>query len=103
MTNTRLLKVIGLDDPDPGRTVFHARFLVSLQVTGRFFSELIPSPLGPQNCGQFPASATLDRVAMLAIVFRKCNFIVIFTMCASSLTRLFSRLNGETVIFETPH
>src|SRR6516162_3971418 len=46
--------VIGLELPGPGNSVFQARFLSALHLTGRSFSLDVPSPSGPRNCGQSP-------------------------------------------------
>src|SRR5687768_11198340 len=35
-----------------GSAIFHAMFSVGLHLTGRFFSELTPSPDGPRHAGQ---------------------------------------------------
>ena len=44
--------------PDaPGRSIFQATFFVVLHSEGRFFSGLVPLPLGPRQEGQFEAAA----------------------------------------------
>jgi hypothetical protein len=52
--------MIGDEWPSPAMGCFHAMFSVALHFVGTFFSELMPSPLGPRQLGQF----TADKVAV---------------------------------------
>ena len=48
-----------------GRASFQAMFSVGLHFTGRFFSPLTPSPVGPRHAGQL---AEIVVVALLVLV-----------------------------------
>src|SRR6516225_5203963 len=56
----RLPTVTGLEPPGPGRAVFQTMFLSLDHSTGKFFSELVPSPCGPRNWAQ---SAPIEMYA----------------------------------------
>jgi hypothetical protein len=45
-------------------------FSERLQRTGRFFSEEIPCPVGPRNCGQFSPHAAGPLPATIQITVR---------------------------------
>ena len=60
MTKTRSPQTIGLDEPGPGSGLFHRTFFVSLQVSGRLVSSLMPDPFGPRKRVQ---SAEADAAA----------------------------------------
>src|SRR5215831_20105283 len=58
----------GLELPGPGRSVFHARFSVSLHLVGRFFSSLMPELFGPRKFGQSaPRAEATTRASIRAI------------------------------------
>jgi len=64
----RSSQTIGEACPLPGSGVFHSRFSVVLQVTGTFFSMLVPSPRGPLQPGQFSAKAAALKVRANAVI-----------------------------------
>src|SRR5436190_23529679 len=53
----RLLNRLGDDQPLPGISIFHATFVVSSNVVGRFLAAAWPSPAGPRNWGQSAADS----------------------------------------------
>src|SRR6188474_424195 len=54
-------QMIGVELPLPGSVSFQARFLVSLNAAGRFFSLEMPLLSGPRHWGQLSARPTATR------------------------------------------
>lgn len=57
----RSLITMGEEWPLPGMEVFQRMFSVLFHLRGRFFSEEMPSPLGPRQAGHSSAKRKLDK------------------------------------------
>src|SRR5262245_40330442 len=55
-------QTIGVEYPGNSRGTFHFTFSLLLHLSGRFFSEECPCPVGPRHAGQFSPRAAVTSV-----------------------------------------
>src|SRR5262245_9242535 len=69
--------MMGVEEPDPGKSTFHAMFSVALHFVGSSLSGLVPWPVGPRNCGQSEPETELTKEAQRHREENKASILVI--------------------------